>query len=96
MDAVVDTSAAEDTIDEAIDALAKDRVTLPMLSAAAVLSSPVVLPAVSMAEYVGNANPPPCGYCFGSEPEQQSWFGQWLVIVHSAVVSSPAGDSAHE
>ncbi|KAL5454269.1 hypothetical protein PMIN07_007588 [Paraphaeosphaeria minitans] len=96
IDAVVDASAAEDAVDEAIDMLAEDSATLPVVSTAAVVSTPVMLPAVSIARYVGNANPVPGGYCFVSEPEQQSWSGQCDFSVHSAVVGSPAGDSAHE
>lgn len=96
IDGAVDISVVEDTVNEAVTPLSDPLATLPVGSAASVLPTPVTLPAVSIARYVGNANPLPGGNCFVSEPEQQSWSGQCDVMVHSAVVGSPAGDSAHE
>ncbi|KAF2437418.1 hypothetical protein P171DRAFT_437806 [Karstenula rhodostoma CBS 690.94] len=94
--AVADASVAEATVDEAVNTLSEPRATLLVDEATSALPIPVTLPAASIARYVGNAYPLPGGYCFVSELEQQSCSGQWDVSVHSAVVGSPSGDSAHE
>lgn len=71
MDPVVDDSA-EDAVDEAVNTLSVLRVALFVEELSAVLAAPVMLPAVTIALYVGNAKPLPGGYCLVSEPEQQS------------------------
>jgi hypothetical protein len=71
IDAVVDTPV-EDTADEAVNAPSEERGSLLVDEAVAVLATPVTLPAVSIARYVGNAKPLPGGYCVVCSPEQQS------------------------
>jgi hypothetical protein len=54
-EAAVDSPVEEDTVDEAVNASPEERASLPVDEAAAVLATPVTLPAVSIARYVGNA-----------------------------------------